>query len=547
MKRVSIIVLVLSICTILFVGCSSTTSTTTSAAIAPTAATTVVASTSAAVSTSVVTSVPSTRATSASAEPQYGGTLNFVYWTGPKTPGGIPWELFANELLAPAMCFEPLLHMGATGEIIPWLAESYTVADDLKSISFSLRKNVKFVDGTDFNATAAKWNLDKNIEAKLRPMWASVDVLDDYTIRLNLNYWDNTALVGFDSTYSWMMSPTAYAKNGADWCRENPVGTGPFKFNSFEKDVSYKVVRNPGYWQKGKPYLDGINIIFAADTTLLRTIMQAGQADVCEVEPGKTASDFKNLGFDVEMLMTSVHCLVPDTAHADSPFANLKVREAVEYAINRESIAKAFSYGFWSAPYQIPAADNPAFQKNYTLGRKYNPEKAKALIKEAGYADGFKATLEVIPVGYDRNIPMAVLADLTAVGIKIEINIPSIIPKFMEDSNTAKNVLLLQPIFGGTNFASALQFSLNPVITPASLNLIWERTPEYAALLQKALSAPKMDVALLQACNDYLIQQASIIPVLSGGSGYAHTHKVKNAGWYTRGVDWCPEDTWLDK
>jgi ABC-type transport system substrate-binding protein len=146
---------------------------------------------------------------------------------------------------------EPLLHATAAGELKPWLAESYKVADDLTSITFNLRKGVKFQDGTDFNAQAAKWNLDNQIQAKRQPYWKSVEVIDDYTIRLNLTQWQNSILSFLaDETDSWMVSPAAFQKNGIDWMRKNPVGTGPFKFVSFASDTGLKTVRNPDYWGK---------------------------------------------------------------------------------------------------------------------------------------------------------------------------------------------------------------------------------------------------------------------------------------------------------
>jgi len=106
---------------------------------------------------------------------------------------------------------------------------------------------------------------------------------------------------------------------------------------------------------------------------------------------------------------------------------------------------------------------------------------------------------------------------------------------------------LLEPIFGGTNFNSALSFALNPTITPFSQNLIWARTPEYAEKFTKSITAPKADVSLMRAVGDYLVQQATVIPVMCGGSGYAHPAYVKGSNWYSRGSDWSPEDTWLDK
>ena len=121
------------------------------------------------------------------------------------------------------MVVEPLLHVDSKGNITPCLAETYKVADDLKSITFNLRKGVKFHDGTDFNAQAAKWNLDNTIAKKSQPYWVSVDIIDDYTIRLNLNSWSNTILTGLEAA-SRMVSQAAFQKNGADWMRNNPVG-----------------------------------------------------------------------------------------------------------------------------------------------------------------------------------------------------------------------------------------------------------------------------------------------------------------------------------
>ena len=116
---------------------------------------------------------------------------------------------------------ESLLRQDNKGNIIPWLAESYKIADDLKSITFNLRKGVKFHDGSDFNAEAAKWNLDNFIQAKMESSWASVDILDDYTIRVNITQWTNTVLTSFADAMTpvFMVSKAAFDKNGKDWMK----------------------------------------------------------------------------------------------------------------------------------------------------------------------------------------------------------------------------------------------------------------------------------------------------------------------------------------
>lgn len=533
MKRLLILLIALLTIIILIIGCGESGKSTTPAAQTTTTPT----------KTSVTTTT--TSATPTAVTPKYGGTLKMALWASPSGTGGLPAELFGNDFLSSQHIIEPLLHVDGKGNIVPCLAESYKVADDMKSITFNLRKGVKFHDGTDFNAKAAKWNLDNTIAKKSQPYWVSVDIIDDYTVRLNLLMWTNTILTGLDGAGTWMVSPTAFEKNGADWMRNNPVGTGPFKFVSFVRDVAYKAVRNPEYWMKGKPYLDAVEIVYVADPMTQAAVLQSGDVDVLQIEPAKMAADLKALGFTEDVQVTSTFCLLPDTVHPDSPFANKKVREAVEYALDREAIAKAFSYGFWQAAYQIPAPSTNVYDPNYSLARKYNVDKAKQLMTEAGFPNGFSATLLVIPVGIDRNIAVAIQSNLAQIGITLEISIPAAIPKFLGDSNTLENVLLLEPIFGGTNWNGALAFALNPNMT--MMNGVWLKTPEYIEMYNATQTSRNMDISLIRAVINYLSQEAQVIPVFNGGSGYAFNSYVKDAGWNNRAGGWIPEDTWINK
>ncbi len=155
-------------------------------------------------------------------------------------------------------------------------------------ITFTLRKGVKFHDGTDFNAEAVKFNLEAKKAAKMSGTedWSSIDILDDYTVRINLLQYVNTALARFTAIYGAMVSPTAFKKNGIDWARWNPVGTGPFQFVGFERDVSAKYKRFEGYWQKGKPYLDGVEYLYIKDPMTQSATMEAKEAHVLNTEGG---------------------------------------------------------------------------------------------------------------------------------------------------------------------------------------------------------------------------------------------------------------------
>ena len=545
MKRIIALFMVLLVIGLALAGCSSgqtqTTTTTSVSSVTGTPSTT----TTAPVTSTATT--PSTSPTPSPSEvtPKSGGTLTMVLWASPSGTGGLPWELFGNDFLSSQHIIEPLFHVDGKGNIVPCLAVSYQVAADLSSITFKLRQGVKFHDGSDFNAEVAKWNLDHTIASKTQPNWASVDIVDDYTIRLNLNGWTNTIVTGFDSASTWMVSEAAYDKNGEDWMRNNPVGTGPFKFLSFDRDVSYKAVKNPDYWMPGRPYLDEVDILYVGDTLTQKATLEAGAADVLQIEPAKTAADLKAEGFEEDVNVTSTFCLLPDTAHPDSVFANQMVREAVSYALDRKSMANAFSYGYWPPAYQIPAPSTNVYDPNLPPARQLDVNKAKQLMADAGYPDGFSATLLVIPVGIDQNIPVAIQNNLAQIGINIQISTPAAIPAFIQDSNSINNALILQPIFGGTNWNSALSFALNPMVR--MMNQIWGITPEYTDLYNKSLSAPTMDTSLIQNVISYLDDQALVIPVFYGGRGYAFASYVMDGGWNNRAGGWIPEDTWLNK
>ena len=219
----------------------------------------------------------------------------------------------------------------------------------------------------------------------------SVEVLDDYTVKVNLKQYQNSIL-GSMAVSDVFVSPTAYNTKGIDWARYNPVGTGPFKFVSFARDVSLKFTKFDGYWQKGLPYLDGIENAVIQDPMTRAATFQSGDGNVISSADARTASDLGARGYDVISQANGYAVLLPDSANPDSPFAKQKVREAVEYAIDKAAIAKALGYGFWTADYQATIPTGMAYNSDIT-GRLYDPQKAKQLLAEAGYPNGFDTTI----------------------------------------------------------------------------------------------------------------------------------------------------------
>jgi peptide/nickel transport system substrate-binding protein len=539
MKRLFIVLVALLVVASTLLGCGKTTTTPSSTTSAPTTSKTT-ATTSSAPSTSTSTAAPTTTTVN-----KAGGTLKIILIAGPQNAGGLPAEVFGPDATSYQFVYDPLLRGDNKGGVVPWLATSYKLADDKMSITFTLQKGVKFHDGTPFDAKAAKWNLDNYIKSPTNQYWASSEIIDDYTVKVSFRMWANTILGSFTGNAAWMASPTAFEKNGADVMRANPVGTGPFKFVSFQRDESYKVKKNADYWVTGKPYLDGVEISYIADPMTEKAAMQAGEYHMLQSEANKNAKDLETQGLKTYFQLVTVYSLMPDTAHTDSPYANQKVREAVEYALDRESIAKAFSNGYWSAQYQIPYPNNAAFNPNFAA-RKFSIDKAKQLLTEAGHAQGFATTILVNPSITDRNIPVALQSNLAAVGITAELSFPANMGKFIGDSNTLTNILVIQPVMGASNYNSTWMFFLGP---KAMWNKNWLPSPEFTALKDASTVSAAADTALIKAATDQLSKEASVIPFMLAGMGWVMQTGINGTGFgEMASADYFrSEDVWLTK
>jgi len=324
-------------------------------------------------------------------------------------------------------CLETLLRYNKEAELVPFLATSWKEDAEALTVILTLREGVKFHDGTDFNAEAVKWNLDQFLAMERAELQAveSVDAIDDYTVRLNLSGYDEGTLNYLAGHAGYMISPTAFEEHGQEWCENNPVGTGPFKFVSWEKDVSIKFERFDDYWQEGLPYLDGVTWFTMRDPMTAKISFLAGELDVLTMVDPQDAPDIAAAGKVVALTDAPGELEVgfPDGGHDYSAWSNLKVRQAAAYAINRQAIADAMGYGYWT-PTNQRAPEGQWYYNPDVVGYPYNPEKARELLAEAGYSDdGFKTTLYVNAVSaYRVLIVTAIQGYFEEIGIDVEID-----------------------------------------------------------------------------------------------------------------------------
>lgn len=312
------------------------------------------------------------------------------------TQFGIPWKIRGPGDRAVQMAAQSLFQKtDVVGIYEPRLATSWEVAADKSNIIFKLRKGVKFNDGTDFNAQAVKFCFDE-VKKTDRPSYVdikSMEVIDDYTVKVNLSAFNFTVLDDFSLPLASIISPTAHETKDEKWLATNPVGTGPFILKDYKGRVHMKWEKNPDYWEKGYPYLDEIyQVVMPDPMTQEALFMQRGLHIMDEVDP-TTATQMVAKGFHLAPLSVGGQMMLYfNTEDPNSVWSNPKVREALEYAIDKEKISDKLGLGYLTASYECIWGIGASTDTG-TTPRKYNIAKAKALLKEAGYPNGLKAEL----------------------------------------------------------------------------------------------------------------------------------------------------------
>jgi peptide/nickel transport system substrate-binding protein len=529
-------------------GAKTETATTSTTATATVTATSTSTTTSTTTATSKATSTATSKATSTTATtasgPQYGGTLRIIWFKPPSR--GFGWEPISKggyEGYSVWPCLETLVHESRGSEITPWLATEWKVAPDGLSATLKLRQGVKFHDGTPFNADAVKYNYDAVIAAKtISPNLLSVDVVDDYTIRMNFGKYYNTWLSEYCRTF--IVSPTAVKTKGAEWASWNPVGTGAFKFVSMEPDVKVLLTRNDDWWGP-KPYLDNIENIFIVDTMTQVMAMKGGEGDLICSRLGKTMHSLEDAGFQIITQRDGLGYVGPSSAKPDSVWANKLVREALYYAVDSQKIVDAYGYGYWLASNQAAPPEYNGYIPELEKMRGYNPDKARALVAEAGYSGGFD-TKYYVPVNEDKDEATSVVDYLKAVGINAKLEIIEM-GKLQEYRYNVGWDGLLQ---SGMSISSNFQLFLNREFGPGSVNSQGIlRPPGWHDLIVEAISSREPEPAKVQAAARVLFDQSLLLPLEIHGTNFAQTPKVHdfNVGQGSFWWEYSPELVWMSK
>ncbi|QOK96910.1 glutathione ABC transporter substrate-binding protein GsiB [Ralstonia pseudosolanacearum] len=311
-------------------------------------------------------------------------------------------------------------------KLVNVLCESYDVSKDGLVYTFKLHKGVKFHDGTTFDANAVKANLDRvtNPANKLKRITlfnrvAKTEVVDPYTARVTLKEPFSPFINVLAHPSAAMISPAALQKYGKD-IAFHPVGTGPFEFVEWKPTDYLKGKKFAGYWKPGLPKIDTITWKPVVDNNTRAAVMQTGEADFAFNIPFEQAAVLKGSPKVDLIAAPSIIQRYLSFNTQVKPFDNPKVRQAVNYAINKDALTKvAFS------SYAVPADGVVPQGVDYAvkLGPwPYNPGKARELLKEAGYPNGFETQLwSAYNHTTAQKIIQFVQQQLAQVGIKAQV------------------------------------------------------------------------------------------------------------------------------
>ncbi len=400
--------------------------------------------------------------------------------------------------------YEGLVKPDPDGNLIPAVASDYEISDDAAVYTFTLRDGVKFHDGSPVTAEDVKYSIERYAEiqgeSSAFSIFDHVEIPDEKTVAVYLK-----------EGYSEFLPEITFGiipKSNPD-PEKNPIGTGPFKFVSYTPGQKLEVEKFEDYWQEGLPHLDHVEFKITADSDTAFMELQAGTIDILDY---LTGAQVKAAGADCE-IMEGTQNMVQGMFlnHEYEPLSDVKVRQAVCYAVNKDEI-NSFLYDGKShliGSHMIPKLVRyyePAAEEMYP----YDTEKAKALLAEAGYPDGFDLEIIATTASTQYMDAAQIIADqLTRVGIRTTI-------RQIEWSSWLDEVYhgkQFQATVVGFDGSLAPNYWMKRYVTGSSKNFMNYSSEEYDDTYQKALMAvdDSEKAELYKRCQMILAEDAESV------------------------------------
>lgn len=351
--------------------------------------------------------------------------------------------------------FDTLVRVDDEGTVIPWLAETWNVSDDQLTITFKLREDVTFTDGTPLNADAVVYSADlfQNADLFLGTAILTLtgwETVDEYTVAFTFNQPDASALYALSQPNTSIISPTAYEEMGMDAFSIDPVGSGPYMLENWEPGVEVVMVKNPNYWQEGVGVADRIIWRNFQDGAAAVLAAQSGELDLLHEQEPKDVPLFEAIdGFQVGADQSGWYGLTLNTRIA--PFDQLENRQAFAAAIDYEAIINVAFEGYGIPADGLIPPGSWAYEGNGEP-LQMDLDRARELLAAAGNPEGFDFKVSVTPQPFRSQILQIMQSSLAEVGINLEIEV----------NEFARHIEILTADFNGANAAFVVQQNLHP-------------------------------------------------------------------------------------
>ena len=489
--------------------------------------------------------------------------------TGQPDRGAGAYQFTGHTIYDPLIAWESNIS-NRPGKLIPGLATAWKVdASDKNKWIFTLRKGVKFHDGSSFNADAVIWNLDKVLNDKSPqfdskqaaqvkpriPSIASYSKIDDSTVAIYTKSED--ALFPYQLPWFLISSPAQFEKVGKDWVKfaSTPSGTGPFKLEKLVPRERAELVKNSTYWDKSRlAQTDRVVLIPIPDTVTRVNALISGQVDMIETPPPDAVDKLKSNGFRIVQNVTPHVWPYHFSTNPGSPWRDIRVRQAANLAIDRDAIVKLMNGLAIPAKGQLDPT-NPWFgTPNFLI--KYDLPKAKALMAQAGYSKDRPLKAKVIiaqgGTGQMLSLPMNefMQQSLAEIGINIEFETVELENLYLhwrkgslDPINAGKDITAINlgyvtadPFYALTRFMDSHYIAPNGVNWGGYSNPIVDG---YIAKIKSTYDTKAQD-KLLAKVHEAMVNDALMIWVVHDTNPHALSPKVKS---YTQAQHWFQDLT----
>lgn len=415
------------------------------------------------------------------------------------------------------------------GSLIPGLALTWKYDKSLKVMTIQLRKGVKFTNGEAFNAAAVVKNMlafqkGDSPSASNAASIKSVKAKGAYTVVITLSDID-PAFEGYLGREMGMMQ--APSTIGTDAAKTNPVGTGMYILDKGASQFgsSYVFKSNPNYWNKAIRKFDNLNIKVISDATAAVNALKSGQIDVMNLFDLSAASTLEGSGFKTAsyFLDWAGLSLIDKSGRMGTPLKNVKVRQAINYAIDRNLMLKVIDNGYGKVTSNVFASYSKGYVKSLDNYYGYNLTKAKALMKEAGYENGFSLSMPSVAVlpaaGYQAIKDALAAINITVTYSDVPLN------DFFTQILTPKFPAYLMFLERSSNDWTFIKFLINR-------DAIWNPSTYGDStsddLLNKIQhSTGAVQATHLKALNKYLVEQAWYVPFYGREGKFAYRNNLK--------------------